>query len=145
MGQSSVPRVVLFAVSCFAPVLGGCAATNTGPGAVATDFDPSSTAARIRQSGAGETTLAAFCQNPPKTTNPAAAEAIKASCRPKVLALAGDAALFDKGDGLYPVVFKRPVRNGDICPTGTTPQSLCGNFSAGDTMRSSRIDAGDPT
>ncbi len=110
-----------------------------------TDFGSDSTAARMSQSGARETTLAAFCRNPPKTTNPAAAEAIKASCRPKVLALVGDAALFDKGNGLYPVVFKRPVRNGDICPVGTTPQSLCGNFAAGDTMRSSRIDAGEPT
>ena len=83
-----------------------------------------------------------FLQEPPKAPNPEAAEAIKASCRPKVLDVAGDAALFDKGDGLYHVVFKRPVRNGDICPQGTTPQSICGNFAAGDKMHSSRINAG---
>jgi hypothetical protein len=134
----------LLAVVCIAPALYGCAqttATGTESGAVA-GFDPGSTAAGFRERGAQETTLADFCKNPPATATPEAAEAIKASCRPKVLAIAGDAAVFDKGDGLYPVVFKRPVRNGDICPTGTTPDSICGNFSAGDKMHSSRINAG---
>jgi hypothetical protein len=59
-----------------------------------------------------------------------------------VLARAGDARLFDKGNGLYVVIFAQPIRNGDICDPGTQPQSICGNFSAGDRMSSSRIDAG---
>jgi hypothetical protein len=125
-----------------AAALAGCTATNGATGNVVTSFDPSSTAQRYRSSGAQETTLATFCKTPPPTTTPQAADAIRASCHPKVLRLAGDAALFDKGNGLYTVVFKRPVRNGDICPVGTTPQSICGNFSTGDTMRASRIDTG---
>jgi hypothetical protein len=123
--------------------LGGCSTdAPTTTGAVVTDFGSDGMAQRLRSSGARETTLSAFCKTPPATANPAAADAVKASCRPQVLAIVGDAAVFEKGGGLYHVVFKRPVRNGDICPTGTTPQSLCGNFSPGDTMHSSRIDAG---
>jgi len=133
------------AVLLVAAAVSGCANSNGATGPVVTNFDPASTAARYRSSGVPETTLAAFCKSPPPTTTPEAAEAIKASCRPKVLQLAGDAALFDKGNGLYSVVFKRPVRNGDICPVGTSPQSICGNFSFGDTMHSSRIDASEPT
>jgi hypothetical protein len=147
MAQSRSPRAALLAVICIAAALCGCAKTTTTGtvgGAVA-NFDSGSTEARFRERGAQETTLADFCKNPPATTTPEAAEAIKASCRPKVLTLAGDAAVFDKGNGLYPVVFKRPIRNGDICPTGTTPDSICGNFAAGDKMHSSRINAGAPT
>jgi len=147
MALARSPRTALLAVICIAPALYGCAQTTTTGtvgGAVA-NFDSDSTAARFRERGAQEMTLADFCKNPPATTTPEAAEAIKASCRSKVLSLAGDAALFDKGNGVYPVVFKRPVRNGDICPTGTTPDSICGNFAAGDKMHSSRIIAGAPT
>lgn len=140
MGQRA--RATVIALICGAAAISGCANSDGTTGNVVTSFDPSSTAERYRASGAKETTLAAFCKAPPATSTPEAAEAIKQSCRPKVLQLAGDASLFDKGNGLYTVVFKRPVRNGDICPTGTTPQSICGNFSAGDTMRASRIDAG---
>jgi hypothetical protein len=126
-----------------AAALAGCStADSTTAGPIVTDFGSDSTAARLRSTGAVETTLSAFCKAPPKTSTPQAADAIKASCRPQVLSIAGDASVFEKGGGLYHVVFKRPVRNGDICPTGTTPQSLCGNFSAGDTMHASRIDAG---
>ena len=144
MTLSRSAGLAFLAVAGLAPALCGCSSGTTAaaPGPVVTNFDSDSTAARFRANGAAETTLAAFCKSPPKAATPAGAEAIRASCRPKVLALAGDAALFDKGGNLYSVVFKRPVRNGDICPTGTTPQSICGNFSAGDTMHSSRIDAG---
>ena len=144
MTLSRSAALAFLAGACVAPALSGCSSGTTAgaPGSVVTNFNSDSTAARFRASGANEMTLAAFCKNPPKAATPAGAEAIRASCRPKVLALVGDAALFDKGGGLYPVVFKRPVRNGDICPPGTTPASICGNFSTGDTMHSSRIDAG---
>ena len=96
----------------------------------------------FRSGGARETTLADFCRSPPPAPNPEATEAIRASCLRIVLDKVGDAALFDKGDGLYHVVFKRPVRNGDICRKGTAPQSICGNFAEGDKMHTSRIIAG---
>jgi hypothetical protein len=144
MALSSSARAAFLAVFCIAQALCACTqgATTTSGSAVVTDFGSDSTESRFRASGARETTLAAFCKSPPKTTTPEGAEAIRASCRPQVLGLVGDAAVFDKGNGIYPVVFKRPVRNGDICPVGTPPQSICGNFSAGDRMHSSRIDAG---
>lgn len=142
MALSRRPSAAIIAVILSAAALGGCASSNGATGNIVTSFDPSSTAERFRASGAQETTLASFCKAPPPTTTPEAAEAVKASCQPKVLQLAGDAALFDKGNGLYTVVFKRPVKHGDICPTGTTTQSLCGNFSSGDRMHSSRIVAG---
>jgi len=123
-----------------APALCGCAGTTNG--AVVTDFNNASTAQRFRQSGAHETTLAAFCKTPPRAATPAGTEAIRVSCRSRVLAVVGDALVFDKGGGLYPVVFKRPVKNGEICDPNSPPQSICGNFAFGDTMHSSRIDAG---
>jgi hypothetical protein len=129
------------AVAAIAAGLGACAPEAT-TGTVVTDFDPSSTAARFRNSGAPETTLAAFCKTPPHAATPEGTDAIKLSCSRRVLTRAGNARLFDKGNGLYVVVFPEPIRNGDICDPGTNPQSLCGNFSAGDKMRSSRIDAG---
>jgi hypothetical protein len=138
------PRAASLAVITFAATavaLGGCAPETT-TGAVVTKFDPNSTAARFRDSGAPETTLAAFCKSPPKPATPAGTEAIKVSCSRRVLKRAGNARLFDKGNGLYVIIFPEPIRNGDICDPGTPPQSLCGNFSAGDKMRSSRIDAG---
>lgn len=122
------------------PTLCACSTSPT-TGAVVTDFGSDSAATRFRQTGAHEMTLADFCKAPPKAATPAGAEAIRASCRPQVLALVGDAVVFDKGNGLYPVIFKQPVRNGDICPPGTPSQSLCGNFATGDRMHSSRIDA----
>lgn len=131
----------VFAVTALAGALCGCAPETT-TGAVVTDFDPGSTAARFRNSGAPETTLAAFCNNPPKPATPQGTEAIKVSCSRRVLKRVGNARLFDKGNGLYVVVFPAPIRNGDICDPGSNPQSLCGNFSAGDKMRSTRIDAG---
>ena len=119
----------------------GCAPEKTS-GTVVTNFDPTSTAARFRDSGAPETTLASFCKHPPKPATPEGKEAIKISCSGRVLKHVGTARLFDKGNGLYVVIFSEPVRNGDICDPGTPPRSLCGNFSAGDKMRTSRIDAG---
>jgi ABC-type uncharacterized transport system auxiliary subunit len=132
---------VFFAATAMVGALCGCA-PDTSTGAVVTNFDPNSTAARFRSSGAPETTLAAFCKNPPKATTPQATEAIKVSCSRRVLKRAANARLFDKGNGLYVVIFSEPIRNGDICDPGTQPRSLCGNFSSGDKMRSSRIDAG---
>ena len=137
------PRVVLIAMLSLAPALFGCAQNNGGTtGSVVANFDPGSTANRFRANGARETTLADFCRSPPQARSPEGIEAIKASCQRIVLDKVGDAALFDKGDGVYHVVFKRPVRNGDICPKGTTPSSICGNFGEGDKMNTSRIDAG---
>jgi hypothetical protein len=141
MSHSRSAGSAFLAVLCIAAALCGCSQGQT-TGAVVTDFDPNSTAARFRSSGAPETTLATFCRNPPKPATPEGAEAIKVSCSGRVLARVGDARLFDKGNGLYVVIFPQPIRNGDICDPGTQPQSLCGNFSSGDKMRSSRIDAG---
>lgn len=130
----------MIAMLGIAPALCACS-TGTTTGSVVANFDPASTADRFRSGGARETTLADFCKSPQPARSPEAAAAIKASCLRIVLDKVGDAALFDKGDGLYHVVFKRPVRNGDICPEGTTPNSICGNFSAGDKMHTSRINA----
>jgi len=141
MTSLRAPSAAFLAVFAIAPILCACAQQGTPNTAAVTDFGATSTVNRFRSSGARETTLSAFCKTPPPTATPEAAEAIRASCRPPVLSLVGDAAVFDKGNGVYPVVFKRPVRNGDICPVGTTPQSICGNFSPGDRMHSSRIDA----
>lgn len=141
MTSSRAASLALITVAATAVALGGCA-PDTTTGAVVTDFDPASTAARFRDSGAPETTLATFCKNPPQAATPEGTEAIKISCSRRVLTRAGNARLFDKGNGLYVVIFDQPIRNGDICDPGTPPQSLCGNFSAGDKMRSSRIDAG---
>ena len=140
---AKVPLYAFAAMLCVAPPLFGCAQNNGGTtGSVVASFDPGSTANRFRSSGARETTLADFCRAPPPARSPEGAEAIKASCQRIVLDKVGDAALFDKGDGVYHVVFKRPIRNGDICPKGTTPNSICGNFGEGDKMNTSRIDAG---
>ena len=139
---SKSPRVALIAMLCIAPLVFGCAQNSYGTtGSVVASFDPGSTADRFRANGARETTLADFCRSPPHARSPEGAEAIKASCQRIVLDKVGDAALFDKGDGVYHVVFKRPVRNGDICPKGTTPNSICGNFGEGDKMNTSHIDA----
>ena len=143
MALSASARAAFAVAFCLPVALCGCAQGNGDTaGAVVTGFDPGSTAARFRSGGARETTLADFCRSPPPALNPEAAEAIRASCLRIVLDKVGDAALFDKGDGLYHVVFKRPVRNGDICRKGTAPQSICGNFAAGDKMHTSRIIAG---
>jgi hypothetical protein len=141
MALSRSAGSAFLAVSFAAIALCGCS-QNTTTGAAVTDFDPNSTAARFRSSGAPETTLAAFCKSPPRAATPAGAEAIKVSCSGRVLARAGDARLFDKGNGLFVVIFPQPIRNGDICDPGTQPQSICGNFASGDKMSSSRIDAG---
>jgi hypothetical protein len=139
MALSASARAAFAVAFCLPVALWGCAQGNGDTTGVAVSFDPGSTAARFRSGGARETTLADFCKNPPKAPNPEAAEAIRASCLRIVLDKVGDAALFDKGDGLYHVVFKRPVRNGDICRKGTAPQSICGNFAEGDKMHTSRI------
>jgi hypothetical protein len=136
-------RPAFLAVAIAAAAVAGCASNaTTTTGTVVADFDPASTAQRFRSSGAPETTLSAFCKSPPQGATPAGTEAIKVSCSGRVLARAGDARLFDKGNGLYVVIFAQPIRNGDICDPGTQPQSICGNFSEGDKMSSSRIDAG---
>jgi hypothetical protein len=140
MSHSRSAGSAFVAITAIAATLCGCA-PGTKTGAVVTSFDPASTAERFRSSGAPETTLAAFCKHPPPAATPAGTEAIKVSCSGRVLARAGDARLFDKGKGLYIVVFPQPIRNGDICDPGTQPQSICGNFATGDKMRSSRIDA----
>jgi hypothetical protein len=91
--------------------------------------------------GAGETTLAAFCRSPPKTSKPFSAESIRLSCQPRVLAAAGDAKVKDLGNGLYGVVFTRPVKKASICDKGASSQSICGPFLQDDTMLTSRINA----
>lgn len=141
MAHSRSAGSALLAVLSIAAALCGCSQGQT-TGAVVTDFDPNSTAARFRNSGAPETTLATFCKSPPRAATPAGAEAIKVSCSGRVLARVGDARLFDKGNDLYVVIFPQPIRNGDICDPGTQPQSICGNFAPGDKMSSSRIDTG---
>ena len=141
MALSRSAGVAFIAVFCIATCLCGCATSPT-TGAIVTNVDPASTAERFRESGAMETTLAAFCKSPPPAATLAGTEAIKASCSRRVLARVGDARLFDKGNGLYYVVFSQPIRNGDICDKDTPPQSICGYFAAGDKMHSSRIDAG---
>lgn len=122
-----------------APLLGACA--NSESNAAVTNFGATGTAERFRESGAQETTLAAFCKSRPQALSEAGSAAIKASCSPRVLARVGDAMLFAKGNGVYHVVFKQPIKNREICDKDTPPESICGNFAAGDTMRSSRIDA----
>jgi hypothetical protein len=140
---AKVPLYAFAAMLCVALGLFGCAQNNGGTtGSVVANFDPGSTANRFRANGARETTLADFCRHPPQARSPGGIEAIKASCQRVVLDKVGDAALFDKGDGVYHVVFKRPIRSGDICPKGTSPSSICGNFGEGDKMNTSRIDAG---
>jgi hypothetical protein len=104
----------------FAAALSGCS-QGTTTGSAVVSFDPDSTAARFRDSGAPEMTLATFCKNPPQAATPEGAEAIKISCSGRVLSRVGNARLFDKGDGLYVVVFPQPIRNGDICDPGTQP------------------------
>jgi len=141
MAHSRSAGSAFLAVTCIAAALLGCSQNQT-TGAIVTNFDSASTAQRYRSSGAPETTLATFCQHPPHAASPAGAEAIKVSCSRRVLARAGNARLFDKGNGLYVVIFPQPIRNGDICDPGTPPQSICGNFAVGDKMRASRIDAG---
>ena len=142
MGLSASARAAFAVAFCLPVALWGCAQGSGDTTGIAPGFDPGSTADRFRSGGAREMTLADFCKNPPKAPNPEAGEAIRASCLRIVLDKVGDAALFDKGDGLYHVVFKRPVRNGDICRKGTAPQSICGNFAEGDKMHTSRIIAG---
>lgn len=136
------PVSTLLAAASIAAGLCGCASTSTTDPMVVRSVDPASTAQRFRNAGARETTLKVFCKTPPQTATPEAAEAIKVSCSRRVLKRAGNARVFDKGKGLYSVVFVTPIRRGDICDTGAQPRSLCGYFSAGHTLRTSRIDAG---
>lgn len=133
----------ILAAATIAAGLCGCALSSASEGPeVVTRVDPASTAQRFRDTGAPEMTLADFCKSRPQAASAEGAEAIKVSCSGRVLKRAGNARVFDKGNGLYSVVFVAPVRRGDICDTGVSPRSLCGYFSAGDTMRTSRIDAG---
>lgn len=141
MAHQRPASAYVIVLAAIAAALSGCS-QGTATGTAVADFDPGSTAARFRDSGAPETTLAAFCKNPPQAATPEGAEAIKVSCSGRVLSRVGNARLFDKGDGLYVVIFPQPIRNGDICDPGTQPQSLCGNFSSGDKMSSTRIVTG---
>jgi hypothetical protein len=141
MAEQSYLKLGLVALVAAALGLSACSTSDATTGSVVTDFDSASTAERFRTSGAREMTLKAFCRQPPASPSPTGSEAIQLSCSGRVLAKAGNARVFDKGNGLYHVVFPQPVRNGDICDPGTNPQSLCGHFSAGDKMRASRIDA----
>lgn len=114
----------------------------TDTGNAVTRVDAASTAQRFRNSGARETTLRDFCKSRPQASTPDAIEAIKVSCSGRVLRKAGNARVFDKGSGVYSVVFVTPIRRGDICDTKAPPRSLCGYFTDGHTLRTSRIDAG---
>lgn len=139
--RAPVPTVL--AAASLAAILCGCAANSaTGPDNIVTRVDAASTAQRFRDHGAREMTLADFCKTPPQVATPEGTEAIKVSCSGRVLKRAGNARVFDKGSGVYSVVFVQPIRRGDICDTKASPRSLCGYFSDGHTLRTSRIDAG---
>lgn len=145
-GRAWTPVLVLLGV---AVGLGGCGSgpartvsVSANPAGSLGKFDREGAAYQLRSSGAKETTLAAFCKTPPKTTTPAGAEAIRVSCRPKVLKLAGDAMLFDKGKGLYYVLFKRPVKKSDICDAGVSSASICAvGILPNESFNTSRISA----
>jgi len=138
------PVPTILAAASLAGILCGCAAnSSTGPdNNIVTRVDAASTAQRFRDHGAHEMTLADFCKAPPQVASAEGTEAIKVSCSGRVLKRAGNARVFDKGSGVYSVVFVQPIRRGDICDTAAPPRSLCGYFSDGHTLRTSRIDAG---
>ena len=143
MAHLRAPLPTFLATASLAALLCGCAANSmTDTGNVVTRVDAASTAQRFRNAGQRETTLRAFCKAPPSAVTPEGIEAIKVSCSGRVLRRAGDARVFDKGNGLYSVVFVQPIRRGDICDTKAPPRSLCGYFTDGHTLRTSRIDAG---
>ncbi|HIE92588.1 MAG TPA: hypothetical protein EYQ83_06865, partial [Acidobacteria bacterium] len=119
--RRGVPAAVLAAAS-LAAILCGCAANSaTGPDNIVTRVDAASTAQRFRDHGAREMTLSEFCKSPPQVASAEGTEAIKVSCSGRVLKRAGNARVFDKGSGVYSVVFVSPIRRGDICDTKAPP------------------------
>lgn len=117
--------------------LAGCKTGSTNSTATIKQLnDPES----LRQSGAKETTLGAFCNAPPRAQTEAGTSAIKSTCSPHNLRLLSDASVFDKGDGVYAVFFKRPVTQAEFCGGPSKPRT-CSMLYAGDTLNSMRFTA----
>ena len=113
---------------------GGQRARKPDINAAALRASPEARIAKLRSTGAKETTLAAFCKSPPTTQNPVGAAMIKSTCQPAFLKVASDAAVFDKGNGAYVVVLKRPVECGKLQGGGRPKVSGCAGLLPGEKM-----------
>ena len=102
-------------------------------------MDPAAQRAHLRQSGAKETTLSAFCKSPPRVQTPEGDTAIKSTCG-RLMPIASDASVFDKGNGVYTVLFKRPLKQADLCG-GSSNLRFCSMLRPGDTLNTMHFTA----
>jgi hypothetical protein len=125
---------VLIAGLALPVLLAGCATgSNKSAEPVTLPTNPESQRAQLSQSGAKETTLAAFCKAPPPAQSAAGTASIKSTCD-RLLPLTPDASVFDKGNGVYVVLFQRPLSQAELCGPGPSNKPFCTGLRPGDMM-----------
>jgi hypothetical protein len=114
--------------------LAGCATGNNKRAeSVMLPTDPQAQRGQLRQSGAKETRLAAFCKAPPQGQSAAATATIKSDCD-RLLPLTPDASVFEKGNGVYVVSFQRGLTQAELCGGGQSNKGFCMGLVPGDTL-----------
>jgi hypothetical protein len=97
--------------------------------------NPEAQRSQLRQSGAKETTLAAFCKAPPQAQSAAGTATIKSNCD-RLLPLTPNASVFEKGNGVYVVSFQRPLTQAELCGSGQSNKGFCTGLLPGDILNS---------
>ena len=127
-------RRVLISGLALSVFLAGCATGNKKSAeSVMLPTDPEAMRSQLRQSGAKETTLAAFCKAPPQGQSAAATATIKSNCD-RLLPLTPDASVFEKGNGVYIVSFQRGLTQAELCGGGHSNKGFCTGLMPGDTL-----------
>lgn len=121
-------------------LLAACVTENKRQPVIMAPMEPASQRAQLRQSGAKETTLGAFCKAPPRTETAAGTSAITTTCG-RLATVATDASVFDKGNGVYTVLFTRPVGQADLCGGGQPKKGICSGLRPGDTLNTMHFTA----
>ena len=135
MTVSGPPRMMrrLFIFGSVLPVLlGACVTENKKQPVIAAPMEPAAQRAHLRQSGATETTLGAFCNAPPQVQTPEGSSTIKTTCG-RLRGVASDASVFHKGNGVYTVLFNGKVTQADLCG-GQPKKGVCAGLRPGDTL-----------
>ncbi len=124
---------LLIAGSALPVLLSACVTENKKQPVIMAPMEPSAQRAHLRQSGATETTLGAFCKSPPRTATPEGTSSIKTTCG-RLQGVASDASVFHKGNGVYTVLFNRPITQADLCSGGQPKKGICAGLLPGDTL-----------
>src|SRR5262245_3453538 len=127
---------VLISGLALSVMMAGCApGNNKSAEPLVLPTNPEAQRGKLRQSGAKETTLAAFCKAPPPAQSAAGTASIKSTCD-RLLGLAPDASVFDAGNSVYVVSFKRPLSQAQLCGNGPSNKPFCTGLRPGDMMNS---------